>query len=186
MRREETRRQRYDNKLQTAKKYPISLCAINFRIDSNLGYLIRSVACFGATRLYVVGHLPDRSQLKTPSGSLIDYVEIIQFPTPRDFLDYAKSEGIQIVSAELLEGARPLSSYSFDFRRPITLVVGNEEFGIPPEITFNSDVVYIPMPGVGYCLNTSQAANIMLYEATSQFDARSISRMQEELNITYL
>ena len=25
------------------------------------------------------------------------------------------------------------------------------------------------MPGVGYCLNTSQAANILLYEATTQY-----------------
>jgi len=186
VRREETRKQRYENKLENSEKYPISLCAINFRVDDNLGYLVRSAACFGAERLYVVGHVPERSRVKASSGSLIDYVEIIQFPTPRDFLDYAKSEGIQIVSAELLEGASPLTSYHFDFRRPIALVVGNEEFGIPPEITFNSDVVYIPMPGVGYCLNTSQAANIMLYEATSQFVARPKTRMQEELNITYL
>ena len=168
--REETRRQRYDNKLQAAKKYPISLCAINFRIDSNLGYLIRSVACFGATRLYVVGHLPDRSQLKAPSGSLIDYVEIIQFPTPRDFLDYAKSEEIQIVSAELAEGARPLSSYSFNFNRHVCLVVGNEESGVPSEIIQNSQVVCVEMPGVGYCLNTAQTANLLLYEAVKQYD----------------
>jgi len=28
------------------------------------------------------------------------------------------------------------------------------------------------MPGVGYCLNTSQAANILLYEAVKQFEGR--------------
>ena len=81
MRREETRRQRYDSKLKTAKKYPISLCAINFRVDDNLGYLIRSAACFGAERLYVVGHVPERSHIKAASGSLVDYVEIISFAT---------------------------------------------------------------------------------------------------------
>ena len=169
--REETRRQRYDNKLKNAKKYPISLCAINFRVDDNLGYLVRSAACFGAERLYVVGHVPERSSVKAASGSLIDYVEVIQFPTPRDFLDYAKSEGIQIITAELVEGARPLASYSFDFRCPIALVVGNEQSGVPTEIIQNSDVIYIEMPGVGYCLNTAQAANILLYEATKQHEA---------------
>ena len=81
MRRELTRRQRYDSKLKTAKKYPISLCAINFRVDDNLGYLIRSAACFGAERLYVVGHVPERSCIKASSGSLIDYVEIVSFAT---------------------------------------------------------------------------------------------------------
>ena len=167
--REETRRQRYDKKLKTAKKFPISLCTINFRIDDNLGYLVRSAACFGAERIYVVGHVPRRTRLKASSGSLIDYVEIIPFATPRDFLAYAKSKKIQIISAELVEGARPLSSYAFGFNSNICLVVGNEQSGIPSEIIQNSDVIYIEMPGVGYCLNTSQAANILLYEVTKQY-----------------
>ena len=180
MRREETRRQRYDNKLKAAKKYPISLCAINFRVDDNLGYLIRSAACFGAERLYVVGHVPDRGSIKASSGSLIDYVEITQFPTPRDFVDHAKSEGIQIVSAELVEGARRLSTYDFNFDRHLCLVVGNEESGVPSEIIQNSDVIYLEMPGVGYCLNTSQTANICLYEMTSQY--RSSQSILKTLN----
>jgi len=167
--REETRRQRYESKLKTAKKYPISLCAINFRVDDNLGYLVRSAACFGADRLYVVGHVPERVRIKAASGSLIDYVEIISFATPRDFVDHTKSEGIQIVSAELVQGARSLASYSFSFDRPLCLVVGNEESGVPAEIIANSQVLYIEMPGVGYCLNTAQAANLFLYEAVKQY-----------------
>ena len=168
--REATRRQRYDSKLKTAKKYPISLCAINFRVDDNLGYLIRSAACFGAERLYVVGHVPERSHIKASSGSLIDYVEIVSFATPRDFVDYTKSEGIQIVAAELVEKARPLSSYTFNFSSRLCLVVGNEHSGVPPEIIQNSDVIYIEMPGIGYCLNTSQTANILLYESVLQYN----------------
>ena len=174
--REETRRQRYDIKLKTAKKHPISLCAINFRVDDNLGYLVRSAACFGAERLYVVGHVPERSRIKAASGSLIDYVEIIQFSTPRDFVDHAKSEGIQIVSAELVEGARRLSTYTFNFDRHLCVVVGNEESGVPSEIVVSSEVLYIDMPGIGYCLNTAQAANIILYEATKQYCAQSVSK----------
>ena len=121
----ETRRQRYDEKLKIAKKYPISLCAINFRVDDNLGYLVRSAACFGAERLYVIGHVPERSRIKASSGSLTDYVEIIQFSRPSEFLTQMELEGIKVISAELVEGARPLSSYTFDFSRPVCLVVGN-------------------------------------------------------------
>ena len=167
--REETRRQRYDKKLKTAKKYPISLCAINFRVDDNLGYLVRSAACFGAERLYVVGHVPERSRIKASSGSLIDYVEIVRFATPRDFLDYAKSERIQLIAAELVDEARPLSHYSFALNSHICLVVGNETSGVPPEIIQNSQVIYIEMPGVGYCLNTAQTANLLLYESVKQY-----------------
>ncbi len=173
--REETRRQRYDNKLKTAKKYPISLCAINFRVDDNLGYLVRSAACFGAERLYVVGHVPKRSRIKAASGSLIDYVDAVSFPTPRDFVAEIQTQDTQIVAAELVEGARPLASYNFDFTRRVVVVVGNEQTGVPVEILQSSDVVYVPMPGVGYCLNTSQAGNILLYEATRQYS----QKMQE-------
>ena len=165
----ETRRQRYDKKLKNAQKYPISLCAINFRVDDNLGYLVRSAACFGAERLYVIGHVPERSRIKASSGSLTDYVEIIQFSCPSEFLTQIELEGIKVISAELVEGARPLSSYTFDFSRPVCLVVGNEQVGVPTEILMQSEVLYIPMPGVGYCLNTAQAANILLYEAVKQF-----------------
>ena len=168
--REETRRQRYDSKLKTAKRYPISLCAINFRVDDNLGYLVRSAACFGAERLYVIGDVPERSRIKSTSGSLIDYVEIKQFSRPSEFLTYMEAEEIQIIAAELVEEARSISFYNFNFDRPICLVVGNEQIGVPTEIIQRSDVVYIPMPGIGFCLNTSQTANILLFEAVKQYN----------------
>jgi len=171
-RRSDTRKQRYDKKLENATKYPISLCAINFRVDDNFGHLVRAAACFGAERIYVIGHLPERSVVKASSGSLIDYVEIVQFSSPYEFLACMEVEGIQIVAAELAEGAKSLSSYSFDFNRPVCLVVGNEEAGVPVDILQRSEVVKIDMPGVGYCLNTAQAANILLYEAVKQYNER--------------
>ena len=172
--RENTRRQRYDKKLKIAKKYPISLCAINFRVDDNLGYLVRSAACFGAECVHVIGSLPSRKDINPASGTLYDYVKIRRYDTPQDFLDYAKSNSIQIISAEIDEIAEPLPSYNFNFDCHLTLVVGNEHSGIPSEIMANSDVVYIEMPGVGYCLNTAQAANILLYEASRQYTEQSL------------
>jgi len=39
---------------------------------------------------------------------------------------------------------------------------------VPPEILRKSLPVHVPMPGIGYCLNTSQAANVILYEIMRQ------------------
>lgn len=150
--------------------YPISLCCVNFQCDGNLGYLLRAAACFGATSVHVIGSVPDRKTLNPSSGTLYDYVEIIQHANPRDFLDFAEREGYNIVSAEITDGAIPISTYSFDYSSHNIMVVGNEESGVPPEILKNSDKVYIPMPGVGYCLNTSQTANILLYEAVKKYE----------------
>ena len=78
-----------------------------------------------------------------------------------------------MVSAEITENSKSIYSYSFNFASNICLVVGNEESGVPIEILKNSDTVYIPMPGIGFCLNTSQAANILLYEAVKQYQLMS-------------
>ena len=170
VKRDKTRRERYDDKKRLAKTYPISLCCINFQHDGNLGYLIRAAACFGAEFLHVIGSIPERKILNPLSGSLYDYVKIKQYSSPAKFLDYAADEKIKLVAAEIYSGSKPLASYRFDFSRPLCLVVGNEESGIPLEILHQSDIVHVPMPGVGYCLNTSQTANIILYEAIRHFE----------------
>ena len=167
--RDKTRRQRYDSKKKTAKTFPISVATINFKHDGNIGYLIRSAACFGADRVHVIGSLPKRKILNPLSGSLVDYIPIKQHDSPSEFLQYTKANNIKLISAELCEKSESIETYNFDFSQPICIVVGHEEVGIPSEILNNSDKIYIPMPGVGYCLNTSQAANILLYEATTQY-----------------
>lgn len=169
--RNETRRERYDHKLHSSKSYPISLVCINFMHDGNLGYLIRSAGCFGVDCIHVIGSIPERKVLNPLSGSLYDYVQIKRYSSPRSFLDYTKANKIKLVSAEISENSESINSYSFDFSSHMALVVGQEECGVPIEILLNSDIVHIPMPGSGYCLNTSQAANIILYEAIKQYDA---------------
>jgi tRNA G18 (ribose-2'-O)-methylase SpoU len=169
LKREKTRRQRYDAKKKTAKTFPIGVATVNFKHDGNIGYLIRSAACFGADAVHVIGSLPKRKVLNPLSGSLLDYVEVNEYSDPAAFVKYAEQNNIQLISAELCEESESIETYDFDFSQPICIVVGHEEAGIPIEVLNNSDKVYIPMPGVGYCLNTSQAANILLYEATTQY-----------------
>ena len=169
MSREKTRRQRYDKKKKTAKKFPIAIATANLQHDGNVGYLVRSAACFGADSVHVIGSVPKRKVLNPLSGSLVDYVDIFSYSDPAAFVEYASDNNIKLVAAELCENAESIETYNFDFTQPICIVVGHEELGIPAEILHNSDKIYIPMPGVGYCLNTSQAANILLYEATTQY-----------------
>jgi len=180
--RDKTRRERYNEKKRTAKTFPISIVCVNFQHDGNLGYLIRAAACFGAQRIHVIGSVPSRSTIDSLSGSLYDYVEIQKHSSPVDFLDYIRSNKVGLVSAEICEGAKPITSHSFDFSRHLALVVGNEELGVPAEILKNSEKVYIPMPGIGFCLNTSQTANILLYEAVRQYERMGISHATEDVS----
>jgi tRNA G18 (ribose-2'-O)-methylase SpoU len=161
--------------LNTAQQGIVSVCAVNFGCDENLGYLIRAASCFGATEVHVIGNVPDRSYLSPISGSLIDYVTIIQHSNPHDFLAWTNAHDVQIVSAEISDSACSVYDYAFDTQRKICIAVGNEHTGVPAEILHNSDVVYVPMPGIGFCLNTAQTANIMLFEFNRQQNVRKAS-----------
>ena len=183
--RDKTRKQRYNEKKLNAKTYPISIAAINFMHGGNLGYLIRSVACFGAECVHVIGSVPHRNALNPTSGTLCDYVDIKQYGTPGAFLEYARENNYQLISAEIDDEATPINRYRFDFNKHTCIVLGHEESGVPVELIRNSDTVFIPMPGVGFCLNTSQAGNILLYEAVKQYESQN-KFLEEWVNECYI
>ena len=85
-------------------------------------------------------------------------------------MSYAEKTKYPIISAEISNSSRPISSIDFNSFGNFHLVVGNESTGIPAEIRMQSTEIFIPMQGVGYCLNTSQTANIFLYEISSQLE----------------
>lgn len=170
-RRNKTRRERYHEKVKSAVTHPISICTINFKQEVNLAYVIRAAVCFGAFEVCVIGSYPSRHLMNELSGSLFDYIKIRAFPNPNAFLRYAERESIKLVSIELPPDGfeySAITDYRFNSEERTCLVVGHETLGVPTDILFKSDIVYIPMPGAGFCLNTAQAANIALYESTKQ------------------
>ena len=164
----ETRKERIEEKLKTAKKYPISLCSVNFAVEENIAYLFRAAACFGAEAVHVIGSLPEYKHLRRKSGSTFDYIETHTYSRPDDFIHHCREKGIRIVSIELDDDAVSLDDYEFTPNERICIVVGNENTGTPEVILKNSQTVYIPMDGLGHCLNTSVACSVALAEYTRQ------------------
>ena len=172
-RRSETRLQRYAKKVEAAKYLPLEICTVNFSFEENLGFLVRAAACFGVKKINVIGDVPQEKDLKRYSGSLNNFVEIQQFINPREYLKYVEKTKYPIISAEISDSARSINSFNFSNFSNFHLVVGNEFTGIPEEIRLRSTEIFIPLHGVGYCLNTSQTANIFLYEISSQIEKNS-------------
>lgn len=170
--RNETRRERYNNKSTTAKKLPIEVCTINFQCEENVAFVLRSAACFGARSVNVIGTIPSHKELVARSGTLQDMIRINQFANPTDFVQHCRANKIKLISAEL--DSESVSIHSYDFAKDlanynsICVVAGHETLGVPVEILNNSTKIYIDMPGIGFCLNTSQTANIFLYEMSKQ------------------
>lgn len=169
MYRNETRRQRYDKKKSLAKTMPVSFCAVNFGVDENLALTIRTAACYGAESVMVIGSVPDHAFLRPRSGTTVDYVKILQFPTPHDFLEHCREMGYNIVSAELCDGATDINNYTFDTNKHTVIVMGNEYTGVPGEIIHHSDPIFIPMNGAGYSLNVAMTSVAFIHEYQRQF-----------------
>ena len=167
--RKKTRKERYKEKLKSAKFLPISIGCVNFMHDGNLAFLIRSAACFGVKDIHVVGSVPDRSELRRLSGTTCDFINLIQHKTPRSFIEWCEKSNTKNVSEELCEKSSQLRNYKFDYSQNVCIFTGHETSGVPGEIVHVSDCVEIDMPGPGFCLNTAQAANIVLYEASKQY-----------------
>jgi len=163
--RNQTRAERYASKASIANKLPFSFCATYFQVDGNIAYLSRALACFGGETVYLIGKQPNMSEIQRLSGGHSKLVEFVRFPNPMDFVYHATDKGYKIVVAEIAEGAKNVHTYSWDYDVHTIIVVGNEMEGVPTDILANAhDMVYIPMNGQGFCLNTSQTANVLAYD----------------------
>ncbi len=163
--RQDTRAERYSKKLELAEYLPLSMVTVEFQIDCNIGTVVRSCACFGVKDLHVIGHVPPYNILKGASGNTVDLVTIKQHSTPAEFLQWKRREKpeAQLVSLELTDEATPL--YGFELEKETFAVLGHETTGVPVEILrASAHVLYVPMPGAGYCLNTGFTGHVFLYE----------------------
>jgi 23S rRNA (guanosine2251-2'-O)-methyltransferase len=137
----------------------------NFSYDANVAYVMRAIACFGGDTIHIIGKVPPENELKRLSGGHSTLVNIIHHRNPSDFDDWVYDNGHYVIVAELNEYSVSIFDADIPLNRPVIFVVGNEMEGVPVEMTLNAqESVFIPMPGKGFCLNTSQTANVLLYE----------------------
>jgi tRNA G18 (ribose-2'-O)-methylase SpoU len=162
--REETRLERYKRKLKGAQKLPFYLVTSSFGNDDNVGLIIRAGACFGAKSIWVIGKLPKRRFLRAKSGSMLDFIDIKTFSGPTEFLQHCRESDVQIYSAEIAEDSESILRHTWKYNFHSAIVIGNEHLGVPTEILHHSKKIYVPMPGFGYCLNTSQAGTVLAYD----------------------
>ena len=169
-----TRRERYLEKSLIAKWLPAAIVTVNFQSDENIGFLIRSAACFGIKDIFIIGKIPDKKLLNIMSGTLLDFVCIKNFSTPTEFSLFALENNYNIVAVELTQDASSIYDYQFSFEQKTAIVIGNETTGVPGNLLLNNDKVFIPMLGAGFCLNASQAGTTVMFEYSKQFSQKFI------------
>lgn len=131
----------------------------------NLGAIARTMAFFGLRHLIVSDHpgqaLPSDAAFRVAEGGL-EWVELAQATGLAKVLPRLKPHYRVIATA--LGAHTPMQAIFADKSRPLALVLGNEEEGLPQTtLAACDDIVTIPGSGWVQSLNVAATAAILLH-----------------------
>jgi 23S rRNA (guanosine2251-2'-O)-methyltransferase len=136
--------------------------------EGNFGAILRTAAFFGVEAVVIP---KDRSARVTPavlkrSSGAHSSVAVSRVVNLNRALSHLKNAGFWIMGAA---GGSKLSVYDFDWRLPVTVVLGNEQKGLGEVVRKNCDgLISIPGSGAVESLNVSVAAGVVLSEIVRQ------------------
>ena len=135
----------------------------------NVGAVLRSADGAGLDALIVAGGNTDLHNPNTIRASL---GTIFSVPTvsasEEETLAWLRIQKLKIVAAILGDDSREYTAV--DLRQPTAIVLGSEADGLGPLWREQADIqaIAIPMCGLADCLNISNAAAVLFYEALRQ------------------
>ncbi|WP_246300945.1 TrmH family RNA methyltransferase [Mycoplana rhizolycopersici] len=135
------------------------------RDPGNLGTIIRTADAAGASGVILVGDTTDPFSMETVRATMGSVFAVPVTKTSlADFLRWKKEAGVQVVATHL---AGAVDYRTIDYaRKPVVLLMGNEQAGIPDELAREADALArIPQAGRADSLNLAIATGIMLFEA---------------------
>lgn len=161
------------DKIEQAKKMPVSVLLNSIRSCYNVGSVFRTSDGAMIDKLYLCGYTPTpekKEVLKTALGSQ----ESVSWEYHQDALELVKklkAEGVKIAALELTEKSRNYSElFKTDF--PLCLIIGNEITGVGQELLDECDfTLEIPQYGIKQSLNVSVAYGISIFELRKFFES---------------
>ena len=135
------------------------------RDPGNLGTVIRTADAAGCGGVILVGDCCDPYSVEAVRATMGSVFAVkIARAGAAEFLAWRKRWPGSVVGT-LLSAA--VDYRAADYRRPVMVLMGNEQAGLPPDLAAACDVtVKIPMRGRADSLNLSVATGIMIYAAT--------------------
>ena len=152
-----------------------ALALWNVTDPDNLGALIRSASALGASRVYLGPGCADpygRKSLRSSMGCALG-LPIVRLSGMEDLPQVRASVGSGnagnlLVAAALVPGAAEpaaVAARAVSAGRAVTLVVGNEGWGLPADLVAACDAsVVVPMAGNVDSLNVGAAGAILMWE----------------------
>jgi TrmH family RNA methyltransferase len=135
------------------------------RDPGNLGTIIRTADAAGLSGVAIVGAACDPFALETVRATMGSIFHIPVARTSEDgLIAQARRHGARLVGTHLSAGA--VDYREADYRRPLILLMGNEQQGLTPKLAAGCDtLVRIPMREGADSLNLAVSTGLMIYEA---------------------
>lgn len=143
-------------------RHPVSLLCDHLTDPANLGILFRLA---DAARLQEIIFFNDLDFEITPKINRISR-QTVQYVPHRIFHDFEKIKELkneyEIVALEYTN--QSVLYTNFKSKRPVLLVLGNEQAGVSSQMLDLSDAsIHLPMHGINSSMNVSMAAGIATY-----------------------
>lgn len=141
---------------------------LGVRDPGNAGTILRSAAAADVDAVIFAADSVDPLHpkvVRASAGSLFN-VSVVRAVDGRAVLQFLKSSGVTTVGTAA-SGSKALTD--LDLKGRVAIVLGNEAWGLPPELAeLVDETAAIPMPGGIESLNVAVAGSIFLYEIIRQ------------------
>ena len=146
----------------------VVVCA-DVRDPGNAGAVIRCADAAGADAVVLAGDSVDPTNpkaVRATAGSLF-HLPVLVHRDIAEVLAVLQDRGLQVLAADGT-GDVGLHDPSLDLAAPTAWLMGNEAWGLPPEVSALADhVVAIPIYGRAESLNLATAAAVCLYASAA-------------------
>lgn len=144
---------------------PLVVICADVRDPGNAGTVIRCADAAGASGVILAGDSVDLYNPKTIRASVGSafHLPVAIERDPLVAVEAAKAAGLTVLAADM-HGTADLFTADALLARPTAWLMGNEAWGLPPELAAEADeIVSIPIFGKAESLNLSTAAALCLY-----------------------
>ncbi|WP_415062078.1 RNA methyltransferase [Bdellovibrio sp.] len=159
-----------DKEATTSEPLPLVFVLDNIRSAFNVGSIFRTAECLGLEKIYLCGYTPNPTQWKVEKTAMGTQEHLLWQESPHllECLEELKEEGYRIVALETAAHATDL--YEPFEMESTAFVLGNERFGLDPEILKVIDEVRIvPLRGRKNSLNVGVTAAVAGFEWMRQW-----------------
>lgn len=150
---------------------PLTVVMDSVRSAFNVGGIFRTAECFGVAELVLCGYtpLPEQAQVAKAALGTERLVTWRYAEDIRAVIAELKASGKPCYALETVAGATDIAEAAWPF--PCALVLGNERFGLDPEVIAACDgAVRIPLCGRKNSLNVVTAFAVAAYEIRKRFE----------------